>query len=241
MNNGIPTMGEVIARSKVNGAKAITVVVAVVFLMVGVVYTGIHNFNLYGRALPVDQKLFALIPVIMLEGGIVLFTAAGFVWFSGGAQKLVATAAGWGLFGVVAANTVIDSLVVAGSTLPDWLQLYATFGLYAMPVAVMAIIKLLLDLDPAKRKLDLDKAIEHALIEAKFAAAQRALGADENRLALQDYGDAFAQQLAKTIRSSAPAMELIERPPMQLAKDADAAQLAPAKPDAAAQEARPNV
>lgn len=199
------TMGEFLQSGKVNGAKSIVVAVLVSFLLIGVVYTGIHNFNLFSKTLAADQSMFAIIPVILLEGGILLFLAGSFVWFSGGSQKLVATISGWALFGIVAANTLVDSLMhTEGEAMPSWLTMYATFILYAMPVVVMAILKLILDLDPAKKKLDMEKAIEHAMGEAKFAAMQKALGSEHNRAALLDYGEAQALAMAANIRASSP-------------------------------------
>lgn len=202
----IPTIGDVMSKSRINGARAIVVVAMIGFLLIGVVYTGIHNFNLFARTLQADQKLFALIPVILLEGGILLFLAGSFVWFSGGAQKIVATASGWLLFAVIAVNTLVDSLITSRETMPEWLTIYSSFIMYAMPVVVMAILKLIIDLDPSKRSLDMEKAIEYALGEAKFAAAQRALTSHSNRLALTNYGDAFERALAQHIEQSAPAL-----------------------------------
>lgn len=191
-------------KSKVGGAKSIVVAVLVGFLLIGVIYTGIHNYNLFSRTLGEDQKIFALIPVILLEGGILLFLAGSFVWFSGGAQKIVAQVAGWALFAVIAANTVVDSMLHSSGEMPSWLQMYASFILYGTPVACMAILKLILDLDPAKKKMDMEKAIEHALMEGKFAAAQRAMNSEPNRAALSDYSDAYSDALAASIRQSAP-------------------------------------
>ena len=203
-HNQQPTMGEFMHKSKVGSIKAVSVAVAAMFLMAGVIYTGIHNFNLYRHALPPGQEVFGLIPVILIEGSIVLFIVGGFVWFSSGTQKIVATVAGWLLFGIAAFNTLVDSTqnVGADTAMPDWLHIYAQYGVFVIPVLIMAVLKLIFDLDPAKRQLDMQKAIEHALSEAKFAAAQRALMSEVNRAALNEYGDAFGASLANHIRNS---------------------------------------
>lgn len=197
-------MGEFMEQSRIAAFKNVAIAIAAIFLIAGVVYTGIHNFNLYQRALPAGQEVFALIPVILIEGGIMLFLGASFVWFSGGAQKIVAMSAGWGLFVIAAFNTVVDSTSNRGGVMPDWLQTYATYGVFAIPVVIMAVLKLIFDLDPAKRKLDMQKAIEHALFEAKFAAAKRALLSETNRAALEHYSQAFGGMIANHIRESAP-------------------------------------
>lgn len=220
-------MGEFLAKSRMAGFKAVVVACFVGTLLIGIVYTGIHNFNLFSRTLPADQQMFAVIPVVLLEGGILLFLAGSFVWFSGGAQKTVAIVAGWVLFAVVAANTLVDSLIASKEALPEWLHLYSTFVMYAMPVAVMAILKLILDLDPAKRALDIQKAMEHALQEAKFASIHRALLSEANRNALTDYGNMFAAAMAQHIRESAPdVIDSTARPTVaQMAKDAPLAEV----------------
>jgi len=205
-HNQLPTMGEFMHKSKLGGAKAIVVAIVVIFLLIGIIYTGIHNYNLFSRGLHGDQAVFAMIPVVLLEGSILLALAGSFVWFSGGAQKMFASGFGWVLFLIVAANTVVDSMLNSVKDMPPWLAIYSQFFLWATPVAVMAAWKLILDLDPAKRSLDQQKAIEHALAEAKFAAAQKALMSDANREALADFGDAFGANLAAHIRQSAPAL-----------------------------------
>lgn len=225
-----PTIGEFMHRSKLAGGKALAVGLAVAFILIGMVYTGIHGWNLYGRGLPADQRIFALVPVILLEGSLLALLVSSFVWFSGGTQKIVGTIAGWLIFAVIGFNTVIDNQIVAGSAMPEWMRAYAAYGLFAVPVALMALWKLLVDLDPAKRKLDMAKAIEHSLDEAKYMAAQRSLNSEENRDALSAYGDAFGAQMAHHIRQSAPegfrvasARPAPALPATQMAKDAPSA------------------
>ena len=208
-NNQTRTMADFLADSKKSAVKSAVLFVFAAFLMIGVVYTGLHNYNLFSRTVKAGQEVFAVIPVILIEGSVVAFIVAGYVWFAGGTQKLVATIAGWALFGIIGVNTLVDSLMTSGGSqaLPDWLHLYATFVMYAMPVVIMAIIKLLFDLDPSKRKVEIQKAMEHALVEGQFAEMQRALGSDTNRQALAHFGDQFGAALAAHIRAISPVTE----------------------------------
>jgi hypothetical protein len=192
-------------RSRVSGLKAIMIVAAAVLIAAGLLYTGIHNYNLFRRALPDDQQVFALVPVLLLEGSIVLFLVSSFVWFSIGAQKALAGAFGWALFAIVGLNTLVDSLTQSASTIPAWLGVYATLMLPVTPVMVVAMWKLILDTDPAKRRLDMQKTIAGAIEEAKYQAAQRALMSEANRAALIDYGAAYSAAIAASVRDSAPA------------------------------------
>lgn len=226
-----PTMGEVLQTSKRNSARAVVQGVMIGIILVVVVYTGVHNFNLFRRSLPTDQQLFALIPVVALEGSILILTIGGFVWFAGGAQKIVATLASWLMLVVVALNTLVDSTYATNDKIPDWLNVYAQFVMYAMPVAVLAVLKLIFDLDPAKRKLDMEKQIEYALDEAKFAALQKALMSDVNRAALADYGSAMSGLIASSIRQS-PQDVAVALPQVRVmnASDDAGAKLEPSNP-----------
>lgn len=236
-NNQTRTMADFLADSKKSSIKSAVLFVFATFLMIGVVYTGLHNYNLFSRTVKPGQEIFALIPVILIEGSIVAFIVAGYVWFAGGTQKLVATIAGWVMFGIVGLNTLVDSLMASGgaNNLPDWLHLYSTFIMYGVPVAVMAVIKLLFDLDPSKRKVEIQKAMEHALVEGQFAEMQRALGSDTNRQALAHFGNQFGAALADHIRAISPVASgqivdaearTVEPPTMAMAKDTEAASFA---------------
>lgn len=231
--NQTRTMADFLADSKKNSVKNMVIFVFAVFLMIGVVYTGMHNYNLFKRTLPTDQAIFALIPVILIEGSIVAFIVGGYVWFAGGTQKLVASITSWALFGIVALNTMVDSMTATHDVLPSWLAIYSTVIVFAVPVGVMAIIKALFDLDPVKRKVEIQKAVEHALIEGQFAEMQRALGSDTNRQALTHYGDSFGAALAAHIRDISPLVvdgqtrEIHPTPPVTaMAKDAQPGPLA---------------
>lgn len=201
---GTKTVGEVMKARQREGIKAIVIGVTVLFLVVGVVYTGIHNFNLFSRTLPADQRVFALIPVVLIEGGILLFMAGGFFWFSGGAQKTLASGFGWVLFAIVAGNTMVDSMTASSSTIPEWLNIYASYFVWITPVLVMAMIKLVLDLDPARKRIDREKALEHAREEAEHLAVQEAMMGEDVRVALQNYGRGVARHMGDQIRLATP-------------------------------------
>lgn len=209
-----PTIGAVMQETKMSGGKSIAIALACAMLGIGLIYTGIHNYNLFVRALPDGQQVFALIPVILLEGSIVLFMLGGFVWFAPGAQKMLATMFGWLLFAIVMANTVVDSMTQKQDAMPEWLKLYALVLLPGIPVVVIAMWKLIIDLDPAKRKLDMKKSIEHAVDEAQYRAAQQSLSnaniAEALGVYAQNYSEAVAQQV---VRSSPPKLTMSKDAP----------------------------
>lgn len=218
----MPTMGEVIDRNRRKGFETVTMIALLLFLGVGVIYTGIHNYNLFGRTMKPGQEVFAIIPVVLLEGSVLLLTAGGFFAFTGGAQKLVATMASWGFLVVIGINTVLDSQLASGQAIPEWMQTYQTFVLYGTPVAMLAVLKAILDLSPAKQQLDMQMAIEHATMEAKYNAIRTALHSKDNRLALQDFAAQYAQQLADKLRGIVPALPApAPAPTVQLPKDVE--------------------
>ena len=132
-HNQPPTLGDIMQKSKQSGSKNIVVGLVVIFLLIGVVYTGIHNYNLFSKGLHANQSVFAIIPVILLEGSILLALAGSFVWFSGGSQKMFASGFGWILFAIVAANTIVDSMLNSTETMPGWLTVYSQFFMFATP------------------------------------------------------------------------------------------------------------
>jgi len=193
---------EKLKQDQQRAARAITATLAAALIIAGAIYTGIHNFNLFARYLPDNQQIFALIPVIALEGSLLLLLVAQFTWLVAPAQRIIATASSWVIFVTLAANTLIDSTIQANSAPPDWLQLYATFALPVTPVLVVAVWKLIIDADPAqaraRARATLDAAIEQARHEATLAALDRA----EITAAIQSHTDAVAQAAAQRIRGS---------------------------------------
>ena len=193
---------EKLKQDQQRAARAITATLAAALIIAGAIYTGVHNFNLFARYLPDNQQIFALIPVLLLEGSLLLLLVAQFVWLTAPAQRIIATASSWVIFVTLAANTLIDSTIQANSQPPDWLQLYATFALPVTPVLVVAVWKLIIDADPAqaraRARATLDAAIEQARHEATLAALDRA----EITAAIQSHTDAVAQAAAQRIRGS---------------------------------------
>jgi len=204
---------EKLKQDQQRAARAITATLAAALIIAGAIYTGVHNFNLFARYLPDNQQIFALIPVLLLEGSLLLLLVAQFVWLTAPAQRIIATASSWVIFVTLAANTLIDSTIQANSQPPDWLQLYATFALPVTPVLVVAVWKLIIDADPAqaraRARATLDAAIEQARHEATLAALDRA----EITAAIQSHTDAVAQAAAQRIRGSGSGSPKITPPP----------------------------
>jgi len=197
-------LSETLKRDTQRAARTITAALASALILAGAIYTGIHNFNLFARYLPEEQTVFALIPVLLLEGSLLLLLIAQFTWLVAPAQRIIATVASWALFAIIAANTLLDSATQAGSQPPAWLSTYATLMLPITPVAVVATWKLIIDADPARRRAAARATLEAAIEAAQHEATLAALDQDDITRAIADYRTSTAALAAARIRASAP-------------------------------------
>jgi hypothetical protein len=195
---------ETLKQDQQRAARAITATLAAAIVALGAAYTAVHNYNLFARYLPSSQQIFALIPVIALEGSLLLLLVAQFTWLVAPAQRIIAAAASWLLFGLLAIHTLIDSWIQAGSQPPDWLALYANFALPITPVLTTAIWKLIIDADPARARARARATLESAIEQARYEATMAALDRTEITAAIQAHTDAVAQAAAQRIITTAP-------------------------------------
>jgi len=204
---------ETLKQENTRAARAITATLAAALIIAGAIYTGVHNFNLFARYLPQDQQVFALIPVLLLEGSLLLLLIAQFTWLTSPTQRIIATASSWLLFGLLAIHTLIDSWLQTGNQPPDWLQLYATFALPVTPVLVTAIWKMIIDADPARARARARATLEAAIEQAQHEATLAALDEEQITRAIADYRTTTAALAAQRIRGSGSGSPKITPPP----------------------------
>jgi len=204
---------EKLKQDQQRAARAITATLAAALIIAGAIYTGIHNYNLFARYLPQDQQIFALIPVLLLEGSLLLLLIAQFTWLTSPTQRIIATASSWVIFVTLAANTLIDSTIQANNQPPDWLQLYATFALPITPVLVTAVWKLIIDADPARARARARAMLESAIEQARYEATMAALDEEQITRAIADYRTTTAALAAQRIRGSGSGSPKITPPP----------------------------
>jgi len=193
---------EKLKQDQQRAARAITATLAAALIIAGAIYTGIHNYNLFARYLPQDQQVFALIPVLLLEGSLLLLLIAQFTWLTSPTQRIIATASSWVIFVTLAANTLIDSTIQANSQPPDWLALYANFALPITPVLTTAIWKMIIDADPARARARARATLEAAIEQAQHEATLAALDEEQITRAIADYRTTTAALAAQRIRGS---------------------------------------
>jgi len=193
---------EKLKQDQQRAARAITATLAAAIVALGAAYTAVHNYNLFARYLPDNQQIFALIPVLLLEGSLLLLLIAQFTWLVAPAQRIIAAAASWLLFGLLAIHTLIDSWLQTGSQPPDWLALYANFALPITPVLTTAIWKLIIDADPARARARARATLEAAIEQAQHEATLAALDEEQITRAIADYRTTTAALAAQRIRGS---------------------------------------
>lgn len=181
MNNQTATIGQIMNDQKRASIRALAVVLSIILYGAVLLYTGIHNFNLFTRVLPPDQKLFAVIVLVCLEGAAVFLPLAIHFWLMPGAQRMV----GYMLYGVnwliVVANTVLDSSFATHAEIPSWLAMYAQYVAPAAPIVIGGGIAMLYLLDPSKALHDAVSAAQAATISATaIQMRQLAAGDDVN-------------------------------------------------------------
>ena len=204
---------ETLKQENTRAARAITATLAAAIVALGAAYTAVHNYNLFARYLPDTPQVFALIPVVALEGSLLLLLVAQFTWLVAPAQRIIAAAASWLLFGLLAIHTLIDSWIQAGSQPPDWLALYANFALPITPVLTTAIWKMIIDADPARARARARATLEAAIEQAQHEATLAALDEEQITRAIADYRATTAALAAQRIRGSGSGSPKITPPP----------------------------
>jgi hypothetical protein len=218
MNTNTNTrINDLVAKNRSEGFKALAIGLGVVLLAVIVAYTGYHNYRLFSRGLDPSGQVFALIPVLALEGGALWLLVCAFAWFTDAKQKAIAATAEIVLIFVIALNVIVDHNLTEGTALPDWLVTYRTLLTPAAPVAVFALIVLLLYLDPSKRRRDMAAALAMAQEERMFQAKLNALSSDEVESAYVVVSQKLSAQRAKELVDSVPSVS--EAEPVMLADE----------------------
>lgn len=164
--NETKTIGDLMNDQRRNAMRGLSLVMALVLYGAVILYTGVHNFNLFRRTLPADQQLFAALVLLCLEGAAVFLPLAIHFWLAPGPQRTVGYIWYALNFGLVIGNTILDSMLNLSQTIPDWLQVYANFVAPATPIFIGVGVALMLLLDPSKKIHDAMASAQAATIDA---------------------------------------------------------------------------
>jgi hypothetical protein len=198
----VGTVSEIMSAEDKSASRGLIKVGAGAVIAISLLFTGYFNVMLYGAAFPDSLKILAFIPVLILEGSLALFLMGNFVWFSSGTQGLLAKIFGWVMFGIVGLNVIIAFNEQSGNfgEANEFLKLYAFWGVPFVIVLVVGFWKAVLDADPTIKTMRLKRKMAQTLEVAKLNAVVNALGSNESREALIEFGDNESWQINQMLR-----------------------------------------
>lgn len=170
---GGTTFADEIAAAKIEAGKRFIKGAAYFVFFVTVAFLGVFNFMLYARAFEDSTaKLLAILPAVTISGSVLLLTFANIRWFSIGSQSVIGKWAGYGLFGIEAANAVTEWTLVNGwlDASSPAIRIYAQFGIPLALVTVALVYKLLIDSDEESEAIR-DHNLTAAMIRKRKQAA----------------------------------------------------------------------
>lgn len=173
------TLGDLMRSQRRDAVKAAAIFMAVALYGAVLLYTGVHNFNLMSRTVAPDQQLFAITALLCLEGAAIFLPLAIHFWLAPGPQRLVGYVLYAANFTIVVLNTILDAMTHRAESLPDWLNLYATFIVPATPVLIGIGIAFIFILDPSRKIHDARAAAESASMDAMALHMREAASRDE--------------------------------------------------------------
>lgn len=178
----------------------------IVFLMViGSVFTGYHTHHLFSRGLGGTQEafLFAFIPVISLEGAVLLTFAAKFFYFTTVKQHGMGNFAMWVGIIILVANTILNHSYNTGDqgVLKPVLEVYSLIMLPVAPILSIVYAKEILSADPEITDR-VERTMHEATINRKLSIMTRdAYNSPQVTEALNAKRDMMANVIAQQIVS----------------------------------------
>lgn len=166
--------------------------IAAMLIVLGLIFTGVLNVMLYSRAFTDNLKLLAIVPAVLIEGSLAMFIVGGFSWFAKGPQATLAKIFGWAMFGIVAANTLVEFNALVGGKNEQWVSVYAFWGVPVMIPLVVAFWKLVIELDPSIIIMREKNHLRRQMEMAKFKATAQALRTGDFSSAVAYYGQSAA-------------------------------------------------
>jgi hypothetical protein len=220
--------------SKTHPAALIAWGIVGLILLVGVIFTGYHNWNLFSRGATTDfGRTAAIIPPLLLDGSIVLLLVLLLTYFRDRLQWWVAVLFNAILFIIVGVNTSLDFSLATNESLSEGMNFYLRWGVVWSFLLAFIGWEIIIHLDPRHRrraaraeveeeaeaethelelelfKMELqqqrdDFEYEKKLQERMHAARMKAANSDEVESALVDFEKGEAVGRAKKIRGVLP-------------------------------------
>lgn len=200
---GPQTVADLMDEDDNTAGKRLVQAAAAFIIGVGLLFTGYLNFQLYGRAFTDDLKVLGLIPALLIEGSLAAFLVGGFTWFAHGTQGKISKIFGWAMFIIVALNTIVEFNTLTGNaTDSDFIRLYAFWGVPLVVVVTIAFWKATWDADPSIQIMRQRRKIAQTLQVAKLNSLMVALGKEQSRAALTEFGNRSAEVINAQLRGN---------------------------------------
>jgi len=124
------------------------------FIVMAVLFTGYHNWQLYKRGMGgtgVGDAL-AIVPPILLDGGIIVLLVLLIWYFKDPTQWLVGVVFNILLFVIVIVNTSLNYSLNSGEAMSAELKIYLHWGVLGSFVLVLAMYEILIHVDPNHKR-----------------------------------------------------------------------------------------
>lgn len=188
------TVGDVLETTNQNALKKIALVLGMAVYAGGLIYAGLHNWQLFSRGLEPELRIWALLGVISLELSAIGLPLGLHFWFHSGLQRYMAIGFYALDLGLLMLNVIGSFALTVNEQVPGWLETYLFFA-PAVPILAALGWSILWLLDPAQR--------ERAIIESLKASTREVLAkriADQARSTdLAEEVDQAAQLMAQDI------------------------------------------
>ena len=196
---------DIISEEKTEQMGGVVKGLMVFLMLIGAVFTGYHTHHLFSRGLGGTQEafLFAFIPVISLEGAVLLTFAAKFFYFSTVKQHSLGNFAMWVGIVILVANTILNHSYNTGDQgiLKPVLEVYSLLMLPAAPILSIIYAKEILSADPEITER-IERTMHEATINRKLSTMTRdAYNSPQVTEALNAKRDMMANVIAQQIVS----------------------------------------
>lgn len=146
------SVGDIFTDAKVKALTTLTIFFGIIVYLGGIVYSGVHNYQLMTKGVPADLLIWAIIGIVGLEITAIFVPVALHYWTHDAMHRMAAFA----FYGVdlliIFLNVVLDFAMNSGNTLPSWGEMWLFYVVPASPLIVMIGWSILFLLDPSHRE-----------------------------------------------------------------------------------------
>lgn len=203
------TVGDVLETTNQSALKTIALGLGLIVYAGGLVYAGLHNWQLFSRGLDPELRIWALLGVVSLELSAIGLPLGLHFWFHSGLQRYTAIGFYALDLGLLVLNVIGSFALTVNDAIPVWLDAYLFFA-PAVPILAALGWSVLWLLDPAQREraiIESLKASTREVLAKRIAAQARStdLAEEVDQAAQLMAQDIIRQTLGVAVRKTSPA------------------------------------